>query len=280
MHIVTFLYRNQPTVGLIKGDAVMPIPGMSIFDLISAGPRSLAEMSKQKHATVPLKDAKLLAPIHAPRRNIMCLGKNYAEHAKEMSQDGQSKPPEFPMFFSKATTTINSPYGDILYDANVSTNIDWEAELAVIIGKRGKNISQAEAMNYVFGYTVINDVTARDLQKNHGQFFKGKSLDGCCPMGPWIVTADEIPDPHTLAVRCRVNGVTKQEGHTKDLIYKIPVILESLSRGMTLEPGDVIATGTPSGVGAGRTPPEWLKLGDVVECEVEGIGMIRNKIMN
>jgi 2-keto-4-pentenoate hydratase/2-oxohepta-3-ene-1,7-dioic acid hydratase in catechol pathway len=280
MRIVTFLHRNQPTVGLIKGDAITPLPGMSIFDLISAGTGSLTELSKLKHATVPLKDAKLLAPIHAPRRNIMCLGKNYAEHAKEMSQDGQGKPPEFPMFFSKATTTINAPYGDIPFDAKVSTAIDWEAELAVIIGKRGKNISQAEAMNHVFGYTVINDVTARDMQKNHGQFFKGKSLDGCCPMGPWIVTADEIPDPHNLYVRCRVNGVTKQDGHTKDLIYKIPVILESLSRGMTLEPGDVIATGTPSGVGAGRTPPEWLKPGDVVECEVEGIGTIRNRVAN
>jgi len=152
-------------------------------------------------------------------------------------------------------------------------------ELAVVIGRRGKNISAAEALDYVFGYTVINDVSARDLQTAYGgQFFKGKSLDGSCPMGPWIVTADEIPDPHALTLSCRVNGVTKQESTTADMIFNIPTAIEFLSRGMTLEPGDVIATGTPSGVGFARTPPEFLKPGDVVECEVEGIGVIRNTI--
>ena len=280
MRIVTFLHRDQPTVGLIKGDTVMPIPGMSIFDLISAGMGSLTELSKQKHAMVPLKEAKLLAPIHAPRRNIMCLGLNYAAHAKESAEarGREVKLPTFPVIFTKATTTINAPYGDIPFDANVSTHIDWEAELGVIIGKRGKNISQHEAMRYVFGYTVINDVTARDMQNNHIQFFKGKSLDGCCPMGPWIVTADELTDPHNLYVRCCVNNVLKQDGHTRDLIFKIPAIIETMSRGMTLEAGDVISTGTPSGVGFARTPPEFLKPGDVVECEVEGIGTIRNKV--
>ena len=161
----------------------------------------------------------------------------------------------------------------------MSEEIDWEAELGVVVGRTGKNIPRDEAMAYVFGYTVINDVTARDLQSQHVQFFKGKSLDGCCPMGPWIVTADEIPDPHHLQVRCRVNGVLKQDGNTEQFLFNIPAILASLSRGMTLEAGDIIATGTPSGVGFARTPPEFLKPGDVVETEVEGVGLMRNTLV-
>jgi 2-keto-4-pentenoate hydratase/2-oxohepta-3-ene-1,7-dioic acid hydratase in catechol pathway len=158
--------------------------------------------------------------------------------------------------------------------------MDWEVELAIIIGRRGKSIARAQAPNYVFGYTVVNDVSARDIQNAHGgQFFKGKSLDGACPMGPWIVTRDEVPDPHALAIRCRVNGVVKQDSSTAELIFDVPAIVEWLSRGMTLLPGDIVATGTPSGVGFARTPPEFLKPGDVVECEIEGIGTIRNTVV-
>ncbi|MEK7311420.1 MAG: fumarylacetoacetate hydrolase family protein [Chloroflexota bacterium] len=280
MRLATFLYHNTPSLGIVRDNGIVPVPGLSMLDVIAAGETALADLSKIERSPVPLVPEHLLAPIPEPRRNIMCLGLNYVEHAKESAQarGREAKIPTHPLFFTKATNTVNGPYASILFDAAVSTQIDWEAELGVVIGQRGKNIPQTEAMSYVFGYTIVNDVSARDLQFNHGQFFKGKSLDGACPMGPWIVTADEIPDPHALAIRCRVNGVTKQEANTGMMIFKIPAIIEMLSRGMTLEAGDVIATGTPSGVGFARTPPEFLQPGDVVECEIEEIGVIRNRV--
>ncbi len=280
MRLATFLYHNTPSLGIVRGDGIVPVPGLSMLDVIAAGETALADLSKIERPPVPIVVKHLLAPIPEPRRNIMCLGLNYAEHAKESAQarGREAKTPTHPIFFTKATNTVNGPYAAVPFDAAVSAQIDWEAELGVVIGQRGKNIPQAEAMSYVFGYTVVNDVSARDVQFNHGQFFKGKSLDGACPMGPWIVTADEIPDPHALAIRCRVNGVTKQEANTGMMIFKIPTIIEILSRGMTLEVGDMIATGTPSGVGFARTPPEFLRPGDVVECEIEKIGVIRNQV--
>lgn len=227
-----------------------------------------------------LAEVQLMAPIPRPRKNIVCLGLNYAEHARESAQarGRQAAQLEAPLFFTKAPTTVNGPYGTIVIDPSVSIEIDWEVELAVIIGKTGKNIREEDALSYVFGYTVLNDVTARDLQARHRQFFKGKSLDGYCPMGPWIVTADEIPDPQQLNVRLRVNGVTKQEDNTSSMIFSVRTIISVLSQGMTLEPGDIIATGTPSGVGFARNPPEFLKPGDVMETEIEGIGMMRNTV--
>jgi 2-keto-4-pentenoate hydratase/2-oxohepta-3-ene-1,7-dioic acid hydratase in catechol pathway len=229
-----------------------------------------------------LSDVQLAAPIPRPRKNIMCLGWNYSEHAKETAliRGQEAKTPEYPVIFTKAPTTVNSPYGNIIIDPTVSEEIDWEVELAVIIGKGGKNIPEENALSHVFGYTVLNDVTARDLQSRHKQFFKGKSIDGYCPMGPWIVSADEIEDPQQLIVRLRVNGITKQEGNTSMMIFPIRTIIAILSKGMTLEPGDIIATGTPSGVGFARNPPEFLKAGDVMETEVEGIGVLRNVVVN
>jgi len=229
-----------------------------------------------------LSDVQLTAPIPRPRKNIMCLGWNYAEHAKETAliRGQEAKAPEYPVIFTKAPTTVNSPYGNIIIGPTVSEEIDWEVELAVIIGKGGKNISEEQALSHVFGYTVLNDVSARDLQARHKQFFKGKSIDGYCPMGPWIVTADEIEDPQHLTVRLRVNGITKQEGNTSMMIFPIRTIIATLSKGMTLEPGDIIATGTPGGVGFARNPPEFLKAGDVMETEVEGIGVLRNVVVN
>lgn len=223
----------------------------------------------------------LTAPIPRPRKNIMCLGRNYFEHAVESYQArGETRPSgDAPVIFTKATTTINDPYGKIVIDPAISEKIDWEAELAVIIGKAGKNIPEDQALSHVFGYTVLNDVTARDIQDLFKQFFKGKSLDGYCPLGPWIVTADEIPDPQQLSLRLRVNGVLKQEGNTSDMIYPVKTIISILSRGMTLEPGDIIATGTPSGVGFARNPPEFLKAGDVVETEIDGLGLLRNEVI-
>lgn len=229
-----------------------------------------------------LSEVQLAAPIPRPRKNVMCLGLNYAEHARESAEarGRQATTLKAPLFFTKAPTTINGPYGTLEIDPSVSTQIDWEVELAVIIGKPGKNIREEDALSHVFGYTVLNDVSARDIQSRHTQFFKGKSIDGYCPMGPWIVTSDEIPDPQRLTLRLRVNGVTKQEDTTADMIFDVRSIIATLSQGMTLEAGDIIATGTPSGVGFARNPPEFLKAGDVMETEIEGIGVLRNPVVN
>ncbi|HZU71110.1 MAG TPA: fumarylacetoacetate hydrolase family protein [Ktedonobacteraceae bacterium] len=228
-----------------------------------------------------LSNVQLAAPIPRPRRNIMCLGWNYAEHRRETAaiRGQDASLPEYPVIFTKAPTTVNAPYGDIVIDPAVSEQIDWEAELAVIIGKGGKNIREEDALSHVFGYTVLNDVTARDLQSRHKQFFKGKSIDGYCPMGPWVVTADEIPDPQEVHLCLRVNGVTRQDGNTNQMIFTVSRIIADLSLGMTLEPGDIIATGTPSGVGFARNPPEYLHDGDVVETEIDGIGTLRNRVV-
>lgn len=229
-----------------------------------------------------LKPAALVSPLPLPRRNIICLGWNYAEHAKESSAAKDlviENLPEHPIVFTKATTTVNGPYDDVVYDETVSRRLDWEVELGVVIGKHGRHIPESHALDYVFGYTVINDISARDLQKRHQQFFLGKSVDGTCPMGPWIVTADEITDPQNLHLTCKVNNVLKQDGSTDQMIFTVANIISTLSNAMTLLPGDVIATGTPSGVGFARTPPEYLQPGDSVECEIENIGRIKNHIV-
>ncbi len=260
-----------------------------MLSLIAAGDKGLAEVSalvakaaKTKGA-LQVQDVRLFSPIPNPRANIYCVGWNYLEHFEE-GKDARAdkavvKLPEHPVFFSKATHTMNGPYDPIPFDPAVSTLIDWEGELAVIIGRRGSNISEKDAMDYVYGYSTYNDTTARDVQqKRHGgQWFKGKSLDGHGPMGPWIVTAGEL-DPTKLHLVTRVNGVVKQDASTGQMYFKIPQIIAELSLGLTLEPGDVIATGTPPGVGFARKPPEFLKPGDVMETEISGIGLIRNTI--
>jgi 2-keto-4-pentenoate hydratase/2-oxohepta-3-ene-1,7-dioic acid hydratase in catechol pathway len=226
-------------------------------------------------------DIRFHAPIPRPRKNIFCLGQNYASHAREAARarDRPFKIPEAPAFFTKAPTTVNGPYDDVPWDPTVTEQLDYEAELGVIVGLKGKNIVRARALEHVFGYTIINDLSARDLQLKHLQWFKGKSLDFCCPMGPVVVTADEFGDPQAKRISLRVNGIVKQDATTAEMIFPLDVTLEFLSRGMTLEPGDIIATGTPEGVGLGRTPPEYLRDGDLVETEVEGIGVMRNRIV-
>jgi 2-keto-4-pentenoate hydratase/2-oxohepta-3-ene-1,7-dioic acid hydratase in catechol pathway len=287
MKLATYLSGSHISIGAVDERGVIDLAAIApdMLSLIAAGSvgldRARAVVASAVSARcAPIESVTLLAPIPKPQRNIMCLGLNYAEHAKESAEarGREYKQHQHPVFFTKATHTINRHEGAIPFDAAVSEQIDWEAELGVIIGRSGKNIPIEEAYDHVFGYTCINDVSARDLQANHSQFFRGKSLDGACPMGPWIVTADEIPDPHHLQVTCRVNGVVKQNANTEVMIFRIPDIITILSRGMTLDAGDIIATGTPSGVGFARKPPEFMKPGDVVEVEIEKIGVLRNRI--
>lgn len=291
MKLITYQHNNHIHIGAVVAEtavdeAVVDLTAVTptLLSFIKLGPDGLkrARAAIDSAAqTIPLAEVELLAPIPLPERNVMCLGWNYAEHVQEsaVAKGLQIKElPQYPIIFTKATTSVNKPFGDVPWSTAVTTELDYEAELAIVIGKQGSNIPREQAMDYVYGYTVLNDVSARDLQRNGKQFFKGKSLDGFCPIGPWLVTADAIPDPHNLAITCRVNGVTKQDGSTRHMIFDIPAIIAYLSLGMTLLPGDIIATGTPSGVGFARTPPEYLQPGDVVECEIEQIGLIRNQI--
>jgi 2-keto-4-pentenoate hydratase/2-oxohepta-3-ene-1,7-dioic acid hydratase in catechol pathway len=272
---------------LAKGNGSSAAPA-DILSLIESGEEGLARLrevvvsakgSGGAAAVRKLKDLKVLAPLDPLRGNLLAIGRNYEKHAAESAKawGEQVKPPTI---FTKAQTSVTGPFDDIGIDPVISDKIDWEAELGVVIGRRGVNIKSADAMRHVFGYTVVNDVTARDIQHHWGgQFFKGKSLDASSPVGPWIVTADEIPDPQNLRVILRVNGEVKQDGHTRDMIHSVAEIIRWLSVGMTLHPGTLIATGTPDGVGFSRTPPEFLKVGDVMETEVEHVGLLRNRIV-
>jgi 2-keto-4-pentenoate hydratase/2-oxohepta-3-ene-1,7-dioic acid hydratase in catechol pathway len=244
---------------LVTGDVPLPEPGAL--------------------PTVLLDEVTLLAPI-VPRRNIMCVGKNYSEHAREFARSGYEAGATddidpYPALFSKLPSTVIGPGERIRLHPQVTQKVDYEAELAVIIGPGGTRIPKTAAYDHVWGYTILNDVTARDLQRNHKQWFLGKSLDSFAPMGPWIVTADEV-DPEALQVVCKVNGDERQNANTRDLIFDIPTLIETLSGAITLMPGDVIATGTPAGVGLGLDPPQFLKPGDRVEISISGIGTLEN----
>lgn len=231
----------------------------------------------------PLERSRLLAPL-SPRRNVFCVGKNYHEHAREFQQsgfdssskDGEHAPP-FPVIFTKAPTAIIADGEAVDAHRHVTAQLDYEAELAIVIGKPGKAIAKADAWQHVFGYTIVNDVTARDLQQQHRQWFLGKSIDTFCPMGPWIATADSL-DATNLTIQCRVNGELRQDANTGDLIFDIPTLIETLSATMALQPGDVIATGTPAGVGIGFKPPRFLQAGDVMAVTIEGIGTLTNRV--
>jgi 2-keto-4-pentenoate hydratase/2-oxohepta-3-ene-1,7-dioic acid hydratase in catechol pathway len=291
MRYVTFSMSSDPTprLGALRGDRVLDLSANggppSLLALIQAGPaqwqRAAAVAEAMGDAGRALDGLRLHAPIPRPLKNVFCLGLNYAAHAKESAaaRNKETKIPEIPVIFSKVPTTVNGPFDDIPVDRDVTNQVDWEVELGVVIGTPGRNIAKADALAHVFGYTVINDISARDVQIAHGgQWFKGKSLDGSCPMGPMVVTADEFGDPQSKRLQCRVNGVSKQDASTADMIFPVATIIEWLSKGLTLEAGDIIATGTPSGVGMGRDPKEFLQKGDVVETEIEGIGTIRNTV--
>ncbi len=243
--------------------------------LDSKGIRRLA----QAEVLVKRNRVRLLSPIPVPRKNVICLGVNYQEHIDEgvRARGVQLDTPKVPVFFTKPATAVIGDQGRLLAHP-VTSKIDWEVELAVVIGRKGRNIPRAKANDYIFGYTVCLDMTARDLQRAHLQWWKGKSLDTFCPLGPSLVHKSAMPDPKNIRLQCRVNGETMQDGNTRDMIFDIPTTIEHLSDGLTLEPGDIISTGTPSGVGFARTPPIFLNVGDKVEGEVEGIGVLEIKI--
>jgi 2-keto-4-pentenoate hydratase/2-oxohepta-3-ene-1,7-dioic acid hydratase in catechol pathway len=227
-------------------------------------------------AIYDLKDVEILAPIPRPLKNVLCIGKNYAEHAIEMGSKDDI--PEHIMVFTKSPTTVIGHGQVIEAHESVTSELDYEGELAIVIGKEGRAISREQAMDYVFGYTILNDVTARDVQKRHKQFFLGKSLDSTCPIGPWIVPASYVDNPAKLSIKTRVNEEVRQNSTTEHLIFPLDEIISVLSSGMTLEPGDIIATGTPAGVGKGFKPPRFLKKGDTIEIEIEGIGVLVNTV--
>jgi 2-keto-4-pentenoate hydratase/2-oxohepta-3-ene-1,7-dioic acid hydratase in catechol pathway len=281
--------RSGMVVDLVElarstGSAPPPADLLALIDAGDAGMQAVDQLLRQLEPTAsvpitrPLADLELLAPLDPPRGNVIAIGLNYAKHAAETAAIGEEPKP--PTVFSKAITSITGPHADISIDPAVSEEIDWEVELGVIIGKAGVNIARADAFDHVFGYTVINDVTARDIQRDWGgQYFKGKSLDSSCPSGPWVVTRDEVADPQSLKLRLTVNGALKQDGTTSEMIHPVDAIISWVSIGMTLLPGMMIATGTPDGVGFARTPPEFIRVGDMVEAEVEGIGVLRNQFV-
>jgi len=311
VRLVTFRRKNQSRIGLVGPDnylidlaeihrrylkEVSPPYLSSMQAFIERGPKALSaakrvaryvaqknpmELKKLSRAGALIKpnQTNLLAPIPWPRKNVILLGVNYKEHIAEgaRARSVELKYPEAPVFFTKPATSVIGPMGKVIHH-KATESLDFEIELAVIMGKKGRDIPKEKAYDHIFGYTICLDMTARDLQRKHGQWFKGKSLDTFCPIGPWIVHKSALPDPHHLRLLCRVNGEIMQDGNTRDMIFDIPTTIEALSRGMTLEPGDIISTGTPSGVGFARVPPLFLKPGDQVEGEIEGIGVLEVEI--
>ncbi|MGD0804051.1 MAG: fumarylacetoacetate hydrolase family protein [Candidatus Bathyarchaeia archaeon] len=301
MKLVTFRFGKSVSIGVVldenvldlnssfkahlggsfKGVKVAPLDMLGFLDL---GSKGLAEAKKavkvaedSKHM-IPLKKVKLLAPIPKPRKNIVCLGLNYAEHVKEGNKGGTTPNlPPVPIYFTKPPTAVTGPYDNIIYP-KVTEKLDYEAELAFVIGKNGKNIPEERVYDYIVGYMAFNDVSARDLQSRHQQWYRGKSIDTFAPMGPWIVTKDDVGDPQDLDLWCKVNSEERQHTNTSDMIFSIKKIVATLSSGITLEVGDIFATGTPSGVGMAH-PLGLLKPGDVVEVGIEKIGTIKNKVV-
>jgi 2-keto-4-pentenoate hydratase/2-oxohepta-3-ene-1,7-dioic acid hydratase in catechol pathway len=288
MRIATFQYQGRRHVGLVEADgqSLRPLAvddpssgALSLIDTLVAG----GSLPAARGAAIPLADVQLEAPIPRPRRNLWCVGRNYHAHARELRdtvfKDSAANVQAWPIVFTKVPECVVATGTDVRLPHGVSTQIDYEAELAVIIGRGGRNIARADAMAHVFGYTIVNDVTARDVQMRHQQWDLGKSFDTFCPMGPWIVTADEL-DGRRTRVQCFVNGEKRQDANTEDLIFDLPTLIETCSRGITLLPGDVIATGTPAGVGMGLNPPAWLRHGDVVRVQIEGIGTLENRFVD
>lgn len=279
MKIVTFRSDRGPRPGVVRDERIVDVSSVfaTVNDIVAAGESGLSQLHDIDGEGVRLADAELGPPL-VPR-NIYCVGWNYLKHFEEGAAQRDEKLPEHPAFFSKASGTLAGPADDIPAHRRVTSSLDYEVELTVVIGAEGRSIPQDRALDHVFGYTVGNDVSAREVQRRHGnQWLKGKSLDGFCPIGPWIVTRDEIPDPQRLEVSCRVNGEERQRSGTDLMIFPVADLISRLSEGMTLSPGDILLTGTPEGVAMGMEQPLWLQPGDVVECEVSSIGVLRNAI--
>jgi 2-keto-4-pentenoate hydratase/2-oxohepta-3-ene-1,7-dioic acid hydratase in catechol pathway len=298
MKFVTISKDGVAAAGLLLPDGVLPLQiaaervGVkadvsSVLAVIRGGEaafaacRRIASDDKARAALIPLANAQLLAPIPKPARNAFCVGLNYLDHAKEgaAARMIDLKVPQVPVFFTKATRTVVGPNTDVRLDPKVTQRLDYEVELAVIIGREGRDIGASAAFEFVFGYSIANDVTGRDLQRRHEQWFKGKSLDTTLPLGPCIVTRDEIEDPRSLELSMYINGQQRQRARVEQMIFDIPTLIASLSAGMTLEPGDIIATGTPSGVGFAMNPPQYLRGGDEMVARIDRIGELRNKVV-
>lgn len=277
-------YRDGGAAGLgaLKGDGIVALSSLgctipTMIGLIEAGPEELDRLRSALETAEPelaLADARLLAPVERPGK-YLAIGMNYRKHAEELVPVGIPVPKQ-QVWFNKQVTCISGPCDGI--EPGVTLQLDHEVELGAVIGKRAKNVAEADAPGYVFGYFVLNDVSARDYQMHSATMMMGKGFDTHGPIGPWIVTADEVPNPHDLALKCWVNGELRQSGHTSDMTHNLWAQIAYLTSAFTLEPGDLIATGTPDGVGIGRVPPLFLKSGDVVRCEVEGIGAIENRV--
>ena len=290
MRFATFIHHGVRHVGQVAADGrtitALAVAAQEAGDGMLSVIEQSARDGKLPATTGPalaLESVQLVAPIPVPRRNLWCVGRNYHAHAKELSasvfKNNSADPASWPIFFTKVPQTVVGPKDEVvLPGAAISSQIDYEAELTIVIGKGGRNIPRERAMDHVFGYTIVNDVTARDVQMRHQQWDLGKSFDTFCPMGPWIVTADEL-DGRDTRVRCWVNGNLRQDARTTDLIFDLPSLIETCSRGITLFPGDLIATGSPAGVGMGMTPPTYLKAGDTVRIAIDGLGEIENRFV-
>ena len=288
MKLARFHRGDAPRIGLV--DEAMG----RIFDIAPAFDDMVALIERFGQSTAgiepkgegfPLHDVTLEAPIPRPARNVICVGKNYHEHAHEFAKSGfeagavaGAEVDSHPAVFTKPASCVVGPHADVDLHADVTDSVDYEVELALVIGKKGRNVRRDDAYTHVWGYTIVNDVTARDRQRQHKQWFLGKALDTFCPMGPWIATADEV-EPENLTIQSWVNDEPRQNANTKDLIFDIPSLIETISAGMTLLPGDVIATGTPAGVGIGMKPPKFLKSGDVVKMSITGLGSLSNRFV-
>lgn len=289
MIFVTYQSNGTEDWGILNQEKTRIIPkgqlrggaAATLLEHIQSGDTSLLEPIEGFEA-IGIGDVEILSPIPRPVRNILCVGKNYEDHVNELkhiSQDNLESIRENPVFFTKATNTMNGPYSNVPLHAKTTALLDYEVELAVVVSRRCRDLSDSEAGEVIFGYTILNDISARDVQQSGSQWFRGKSLDGTCPMGPYLFTPDEIPDIANLRIRSLVNGEVRQDSSTSLMINSIPRLLSKLSQGLTLEAGDILATGTPSGVGMGFVPPKTLKDGDVVRAEVEIVGFIENRIV-
>jgi 2-keto-4-pentenoate hydratase/2-oxohepta-3-ene-1,7-dioic acid hydratase in catechol pathway len=300
MHFVTFDHNGSVKLGALTGDGgVLDLQRAAtdrsaifgdLIALIKAGDSGIdavkhllaqAQGGSFNDAVYRLSDVTLMAPIPRPLKNVFCVGRNYVDHVNEgyRARGTDTKLPEYPQFFTKPPTSVIAHGAPIPGHVGVTEKLDYEVELGLIIGKGGRDIPADKAFDHIFGYTIINDVTGRDLQRRHDQWFKGKGLDGSCPIGPSVVLHSDIADAQSLDIELRVNGEVRQHSNTKHMIFSIPRIIADLSLGLTLEPGDIIATGTPSGVGYAMEPPRFLKAGDVVSCTIEGIGTLENQVV-